>query len=65
MKKMKNWYRNRTIQEQIRIALILVSISSAVILGIASYGLSKHTIEKNYKEVFTYNLKSDCRYTNE
>ncbi len=57
MKKMKNWYRNRTIQEQIRIALILVSISSAVILGIASYGLSKHTIEKNYKEVFTYNLK--------
>ena len=57
MKKIIRWYQNCTINEQIRLALILLSVCSAAILGISSFGISKYTIEKNYQESFTYNLK--------
>lgn len=57
MKKLMKWYRGLAIKGQIHCALILLSVCSAVIIGALSFGISKYTIEKNYKEVFTYNLK--------
>lgn len=57
MKKIIGWYRKCTINEQIRLALILLSVCSAVLLGVCSFSISKYTIEKNYKESFTYNLR--------
>ena len=57
MVRLMKWYRSLAIKGQIRCALILLSVCSAVILGALSFGISKYTIEKNYKEVFTYNLK--------
>lgn len=57
MGRLMRWYQRMAIKEQIRFALILLCVCSAVILGALSFGVSKYTIEKNYKEVFTYNLK--------
>lgn len=57
MKKLVAWYRNCTINEQIRLALIILSVCTAVLLGACSFSISKYTIEKNYKESFAYNLR--------
>ncbi|MDO4273464.1 MAG: sensor histidine kinase [Eubacteriales bacterium] len=57
MGRLMRWYQRMAIKDQIRCALILLSVCSAVILGALSFGVSKYTIEKNYKEFFTYNLK--------
>lgn len=57
IKKMIAWYRSCTINEQIRLALIILSVCTAVLLGVCSFSISKYTIEKNYKESFAYNLR--------
>lgn len=57
IKKIIGWYRNCTINEQIRLALIILSVCTAVLIGACSFSISKYTIEKNYKESFAYNLR--------
>lgn len=64
---MKNWrstklskilkYRQRTIKNQIQVAIIFISVTSMLILGAFFYTISTDKIEHNYKEDFYYNLK--------
>lgn len=57
MKKLKAWYHQWTIKEQIRWALIGLSGLSALLLAVIGFLLSKNLIERSYREDFTYNLQ--------
>lgn len=50
--------RRKTIKNQIQNAIIGISIISMLILGISVYAITTNKIEKNYKEDFSYNLKT-------
>lgn len=49
--------KQRTIKNQIQIAIIFISVASMLILGIVFYTISTNKIENNYKDDFSYNLK--------
>ncbi len=57
MKRLKKWYHQWTIKEQIRWALISLAGLSALLLAVIGFILSKSMIEKSYREDFTYNLQ--------
>ena len=57
MSKLKKWYHQWTIKEQIRWALIGLAGLSALLLAVIGFILSKSLIEKSYREDFTYNLQ--------
>lgn len=57
MKKIAKWFGQCKIKDQIRTAIIALAVFSTVLLGVLSYFLSKHIIERNYQEDFSYNLE--------
>lgn len=57
MKPIMKWFSNCKIKKQIRLAIIALAVFSTVLLGGLSYMLSKHIIERNYQEDFSYNLE--------
>ena len=56
--------RNKTIRRQIQAAIIVISMLSMLILGGSVYFISTKNLEKNYKEDFSYNLKTSDNMMN-
>lgn len=57
MQKLLPWIKRQSIQKQIQITIILISVISTLLLGVGSYLTYKSSFEKNYKENFRYNLE--------
>ncbi|MEG1877411.1 MAG: histidine kinase [Lachnospiraceae bacterium] len=60
----RTWFRSCKIKKQIQLAILTLAILSTVLLGILSYMFSKHIIEQNYKDDFSYNLEISNEVTN-
>ncbi|MDO5423295.1 MAG: sensor histidine kinase [Eubacteriales bacterium] len=58
MKWCKEKFKNASIQSQIQIAILGISMLFIVILGIFSYQVASNAIENNYREDFYYNLRT-------
>ena len=46
----------RTIQQQIQVAIIAISILSMLILGVSIFALTTNNIVENYQQDFYYSL---------
>ena len=57
MKHILRKYQTATIKEQIRWAIIVVSVLSILVLGSTSYLFTKNLMKRNYIEDFTSNLR--------
>ena len=47
----------RTIQQQIQVAIIAISILSMLILGVSIFALTTNNIVENYQQDFYYSLQ--------
>ena len=50
--------KQRTIQQQIQIAIISISIFSMLVLGIGTFMLTTNKIVENYQQDFYYSLQT-------
>lgn len=57
MAKFREFIKTQSIQKQIQITIIFISVFSTLLLGIGSFWLTKYALEKNYQEDFRYNLE--------
>ena len=48
----------RTIQQQIQVAIIAISILSMLILGVSIFALTTNNIVENYQQDFYYSLQT-------
>ena len=48
----------RTIQQQIQVAIIAISILSMMILGVSIFALTTNNIVENYQQDFYYSLQT-------
>lgn len=61
MQRCKNWWRRRSIQDQIFITMVLISVFSIFVLGNIAYQTSAEAIEENYRKSYESTLKNSSR----
>ncbi|MDO4305327.1 MAG: sensor histidine kinase [Eubacteriales bacterium] len=57
----RNWWRRRSIQDQIFISMLLVAVISIFVLGNVAYQKSAEAIEENYRKSYESTLRNSSR----
>lgn len=64
MKKIKEFMKRKSLQKQMQITFLMMTVVIALLLGGGSYTVSRHTIQNNYQKNFQYSLETSDNIIN-